>query len=53
MEIFDVELQDIVHAAAHLKVFYHEEMNRVGEFVPITLTELEEYLKKKRAENIQ
>jgi hypothetical protein len=47
MEVFDVELEDIVHAAAHLKVFYHEEQKRVGMELPITLAELEEYLKEK------
>ena len=52
MEIFDVGLQDIVHASAHLKVFYHEESKRAGKEIPITLTELEDYLKKKRAESI-
>ena len=50
MDVFDVDLQDIVHAAAHLKIFYHQ---RVGEDMPITLVELEEYLKKKRVESIQ
>ncbi len=53
MDIFDVDLQDIVHAAAHLKLFYHEEPKHVDEDVPITLVELEEYLKKKRVESIQ
>ena len=52
MDIFDVDLQDIVHAAAHLKIFYHQEAKRAGEDVPITLVELEEYLKKKRMESI-
>jgi hypothetical protein len=53
MEIFDVDIQDVVHAAAHLKVFYHEEEKRKSMFVPITLSELEEYLRKKRTENSQ
>lgn len=53
MEVFDVELQDIVHAAAHLKVFYHEETKRTGKNIPITLNELEDYLKKKRTESVQ
>src|SRR5947207_8913782 len=53
MDIFDVDLQDIVHASAHLKIFYHEETKHVDEDVPITLVELEEYLKKKRVESIQ
>jgi hypothetical protein len=53
MEIFDVDLQDIAHAAAHLKVFYHQETKRAGQYLPITLTELEDYLKKKRTEAIQ
>ena len=52
MEVFDVDIQDVVHAAAHLKVFYHEEEKRVGIQVPITLDELEEYLRKKRAEDL-
>ena len=47
MEIFDVDLQDVVHAAAHLKVFYHEEEKKSGSDLPITLRELEEYLKKR------
>ena len=53
MDIFDVDIQDIVHASAHLKIFYHEETKHVDEDVPITLVELEEYLKKKRVESIQ
>lgn len=53
MDVFDVDLQDIVHAAAHLKIFYHQEMKRGEKEMPITLTELEDYLKKRRAENIQ
>ena len=52
MEIFDVELQDIVHSAAHLKIFYHQEPKRVGLNVPITLVELEEHLKKRRVESV-
>ena len=52
MEIFDVDLQDIVHAAANLKVFYHEEGKRVEEEVPVTLAELEEYLRRKRIEGV-
>lgn len=51
MEIFDVDLQDVVHAAAHLKIFYHEEKTRSGKYVPITLVELEDYLRKKRNES--
>jgi len=51
MEIFDVDVQDIVHAAAHLKVFYHEEEKMAESDLPITLIELEEYLKKKRIED--
>ena len=50
MEIFDVDLQDVVHAAAHLKVFYHEEEKMSESDLPITPRELEEYLKKKRIE---
>lgn len=53
MEIFDVDIQDVVHAAAHLKVFYHEEGKRKGSDIPITLNELEEYLRKKRQESSQ
>jgi len=49
MDVFDVGLQDVVHAAAHLKVFYHEEAKRVGMEIPVTLPELEESLRKKRA----
>lgn len=52
MEIFDVDLQDVVHAAANLKVFYHEEGKRVGVEMPVTLSELEEYLRRKRREGI-
>jgi len=52
MEIFDVDLQDVVHAAANLKVFYHEEGKRVGMEMPVTLSELEEYLRRKRREGI-
>jgi len=50
MEIFDVDIQDVVHAAAHLKIFYHEETKRVDKLVPVTLTDLEDYLRKKRME---
>jgi hypothetical protein len=53
MDIFDVDLRDVVHAAARLKVFYHEEKKRVGSEVPLTLAELEEYLKRKRTERLQ
>ena len=53
MEIFDVDVQDVVHAAAHLKVFYHEEGKRKSMFLPITLSELEVYLRKKRMESSQ
>jgi hypothetical protein len=53
MEIFDVDIQDMVHAAAHLKVFYHEEGKRKGSGMPIMLNELEEYLRKKREESNQ
>lgn len=52
MEIFDVDIQDIVHSAAHLKIFYHEEAKRVGTEMPLTLTELEDYLRKKREESL-
>ena len=48
MEIFDVDLRDVVHAAAHLKIFYHEEEKRVGVDLPVTLSELEEVLTRKR-----
>jgi hypothetical protein len=48
MEIFDVNLQDVVHAAVNLKVFYHEEGKRVEEEMPVTLVEVDEYLKRKR-----
>jgi len=51
MEVFDVDIQDVVHAAAHLKVFYHEEGKRNGLDLPITLTELEDYLLKKRQDS--
>jgi hypothetical protein len=50
MEVFDVDFQDVVHAAAHLKVFYHEEEKMGESDLPITLRELEEYLKQKRIE---
>lgn len=53
MDIFDVELADIVHASAHLKVFYHEEGKRAGMQVLLTLTELEDYLRRKRDEDLQ
>ena len=53
MEIFDVDLQDVVHAAATLKVFYHEEGKRVGIEMPVTLAELEEYLRRKRIEGAE
>ena len=52
MEIFDVDLQDVVHAAAHLKIFYHEEEKVKDSDLPITLRELEEYLKRKRIEEM-
>jgi hypothetical protein len=52
MEIFDVDLQDVVHAAAHLKVFYHEEAKRMTLEVPVTLAELEQYLKTKSTESL-
>ena len=52
MEIFDVDLQDIVHAAAHLKLFYYQETKREEMDIPITLVELEDYLKRKRVESI-
>ena len=41
MQIFDVELDDVVHVAAHLKIFYHEEEKGIGIEVPVTLNELE------------
>jgi hypothetical protein len=53
MEIFDVDLQDVVHAAANLKVFYHEETKRLGDEVPTTLAELEEYLRRKRIDGAE
>ena len=53
MDIFDVDIQDVVHAAAHLKVFYHQEWKRSGLVVPITLCDLEEYMRKKRVESSQ
>jgi len=53
MEVFDVDIQDVVHASAHIKIFYHDETRRVGKDVPITLRELEEYLRQKRAERIE
>jgi hypothetical protein len=48
MDIFDVDLRDVVHAAAHLKIFYREEGKRVEGEVPVTLAELEDVLTKKR-----
>lgn len=48
MEIFDVDVQDVVHASAHVKVFYHEEEKRIGATVPVTLADLENYLRKRR-----
>jgi hypothetical protein len=53
MEIFDVDIQDVVHAAAHLKLFYHEEENIAAQEVPVTLTELEDYLKEKRKDEMR
>ena len=53
MEVFDVDIQDVVHASAHLKLFYHDEAKRAGKDVPITLIELEDYLKQKRASRIE
>lgn len=52
MDVFDVDIQDVVHASAHLKIFYHDEAKRIGKDVPITLTELEEYMRQKRAERV-
>ena len=49
LEVFDVDIQDVVHAAAHLKIFYHEEERRNDHDVPVTLTELEDWLRKRRA----
>lgn len=51
MEVFDVDIQDVVHAAAHLKVFYHDEGKRKALDLPITLAELEDYLLKKRKDS--
>jgi len=48
LEVFDVDIQDVVHAAAHLKIFYHEEERRNDHDVPVTLTELEDWLRKRR-----
>ena len=53
MEIFDVDIQDVVHAAAHLKLFYHEEEKIAAQEVPVTLTELEDYLKEKRKDEMR
>ena len=53
MQVFDVDLQDVVHAAAHLKLFYYEEAKRAGIDLPITLVELEEYLRRKRVETLE
>jgi hypothetical protein len=53
METFDVDIQDVVHAAAHLKLFYHEEEKIAAQEVPVTLTELEDYLKEKRKDEMR
>lgn len=52
MEVFDVDIQDVVHASAHLKIFYYDEARRVGKRVPVTSTELEEFMRLKRAERV-
>ena len=53
MNVFDVELADVVHAAAHLKVFYHVEGKRNSMEVLLTLPDLEDYLKRRRDEDLQ
>ena len=53
MDIFDVELADVVHSAAHLKIFYHEEKIRSGIPVLSTLSDLENHLKRRRDEDLQ
>jgi len=53
MEIFDVELADVVHASAHLKVFYHEEGKRAGMPALLTLSDLEDYLRRKRDQDLK
>ena len=50
MDIFDVELANVVHSAAHLKIFYHEEKERSGMPVLSTLSDLEDYLKRRSGE---
>jgi hypothetical protein len=52
MEVFDVDIQDVVNASARLKIFYHDESKRVGKHAPVTLTELEEFMRQKRAERV-
>jgi hypothetical protein len=52
MEVFDVDIQDVVHASARLKIFYYDESKRVGEDIPVTLIELEEFMRQKRAERV-
>jgi hypothetical protein len=53
MDVFDVELADVVHAAAHLRVFYHEEKKQIKRQVLITLSDLENHLKRRRDEDVQ
>jgi hypothetical protein len=53
MEVFDVDIQDVVHASAHLKIFYYDEAKRAGKHIPVTLTELEEFMRLKRAERVE
>jgi hypothetical protein len=53
MEVFDVDIQDVVHTAAHLKLFFHEEERMVTQEVPVTLTELEEHLREKRKQELR
>lgn len=52
MEVFDVDIQDVVRASARLKIFYYDEPKRVGKHIPVTLTELEEFMRQKRAERV-
>jgi len=47
-----VDIVDVVHASARLKIFYYDESKRVGKHVPVTLTELEDYMRQKRAERV-
>ena len=53
MDIFDVDLADMVHVSAYLKVFYHEEGKRAGMEVLLSLSALEDYLRRKRDERLE